>query len=586
MTTDPSSILVDGGVAVGPLVASLALELVRNARNSGLTLDETRTIPPKVPTFSILADTDKVDEEMVSVIPKSTSQSATASLGQALAAASSAVSRPRRLTPMSVRNSPTVTGFKPSRSGSVTVEPSASAPVPQQQLQPPTAPQPRTGTVELESIIPSLSRPPTLLLSRSSLSSPSFRPSIHHVAATRFIRDNDKPPLTDRYGFIYDVSSYNVKLLVKAKEASSPAPASLTGVKVEDVENEEDWPQAGGRGPSKTDLKVIPGHCDACEVDGIHSHSAVKNLGEKNDRRGDTLLEPSSENLKTSAASVQSGRSRSLKLDRALSPSKSSVSAAAVTSGQGEPIDSPPHACDTTMALLLSQLTEIHDKQQDAQKAEWDAFLKKRRIKESKAIVASSSNAGTASALGGAAALLGLGLSVEDEEVTHTKGMIGVAQMGLSANKEDFKEFSRLIRKGAPLVYRPKVWLECSGALEMMEPGLFQELLARNNGEKTVALREIDKDVSRTMPLNVFFGGDGAGVNKLRRVLQAYSWLVIELFPSLACLNINPKGATQTSGTVRLVPRYSYSISWPVSNFYVTRVGDESHWVDSASCIR
>ena len=30
------------------------------------------------------------------------------------------------------------------------------------------------------------------------------------------------------------------------------------------------------------------------------------------------------------------------------------------------------------------------------------------------------------------------------------------------------------------------------------------------------------------MPTNVFFGGDGVGVDKLRRVLQAYSWHVFD----------------------------------------------------------
>lgn len=37
-------------------------------------------------------------------------------------------------------------------------------------------------------------------------------------------------------------------------------------------------------------------------------------------------------------------------------------------------------------------------------------------------------------------------------------------------------------------------------------------------------LAEIEKDVSRTFPGNLFFGGDGPGVAKLRRVLVAYSW--------------------------------------------------------------
>ena len=56
----------------------------------------------------------------------------------------------------------------------------------------------------------------------------------------------------------------------------------------------------------------------------------------------------------------------------------------------------------------------------------------------------------------------------------------------------------------------------------MKEPGLFHDLLAQADGENFV-LKEIDKDVGRTMPLNVFFGRTGAGVEKLRRVLTAYS---------------------------------------------------------------
>jgi hypothetical protein len=53
---------------------------------------------------------------------------------------------------------------------------------------------------------------------------------------------------------------------------------------------------------------------------------------------------------------------------------------------------------------------------------------------------------------------------------------------------------------------------------------VFQDLLKSHEGEDNPALKEIEKDVVRTMPLNVFFGGDGVGVAKLRRVLQAYSW--------------------------------------------------------------
>lgn len=62
----------------------------------------------------------------------------------------------------------------------------------------------------------------------------------------------------------------------------------------------------------------------------------------------------------------------------------------------------------------------------------------------------------------------------------------------------------------------------------MKEPGLFQDLLAEIDSQGSV-IAEIEKDVGRTMPLNIFFGGDGAGVDKLRRVLTAYSRCVFFL---------------------------------------------------------
>jgi small G protein signaling modulator 3 len=54
----------------------------------------------------------------------------------------------------------------------------------------------------------------------------------------------------------------------------------------------------------------------------------------------------------------------------------------------------------------------------------------------------------------------------------------------------------------------------------MKEPGLFQDLLGQVDSHAGVAL-EIEKDVGRTMPLNIFFGGDGAGVVKLRQYLDS-----------------------------------------------------------------
>jgi hypothetical protein len=112
---------------------------------------------------------------------------------------------------------------------------------------------------------------------------------------------------------------------------------------------------------------------------------------------------------------------------------------------------------------------------------------------------------------------------VAEDELAHSDGLIGFAQLGLSAGREERRELGRLVRGGVPLAYRAKVWLESSGGLEMQEPGVFAELLALTDSDGGGVVREIDKDVGRTMPLNMFFGGDGAGVQKLRRVLIAYS---------------------------------------------------------------
>ena len=127
---------------------------------------------------------------------------------------------------------------------------------------------------------------------------------------------------------------------------------------------------------------------------------------------------------------------------------------------------------------------------------------------------------------GAAAAILGLGTeALVEDELSHSEGLIGFAQLGLSTNRDERREFDRLVRAGIPLVYRSKVWLECSGGMEMKEPGLFRDLLAAEDSGGVLA--EIEKDVGRTMPLNVFFGGNGAGVDKLRRVLLAYSRFVV-----------------------------------------------------------
>lgn len=47
---------------------------------------------------------------------------------------------------------------------------------------------------------------------------------------------------------------------------------------------------------------------------------------------------------------------------------------------------------------------------------------------------------------------------------------------------------------------------ECSGAKDMMVPGEYAEILSVHKDDTSPFLKEIEKDVTRTFPGNVFFG--------------------------------------------------------------------------------
>ncbi|SHO77107.1 Similar to S.cerevisiae protein MDR1 (Cytoplasmic GTPase-activating protein) [Malassezia sympodialis ATCC 42132] len=81
-----------------------------------------------------------------------------------------------------------------------------------------------------------------------------------------------------------------------------------------------------------------------------------------------------------------------------------------------------------------------------------------------------------------------------------------------------WRQFLQLCEQGVPMMYRPAIWSEGSQAHTCAEPGEFQALLSRPPMDE-----QIDLDVTRTMPTNLFFGSQGPGVAKLRRILHAYT---------------------------------------------------------------
>lgn len=390
----------------------------------------------------------------------------------------------------------------------------------------PVVPAPsKPGSVPLESIIPGHAKPPTQYLSRqyTPLTARDFHFSISlpDASLSALEDDNSHEGMTDRFGFIYDVSRYDVLLLLRAKACKNTAPACLTGIKVADRREDNSWPEDDEDGAVDVIDIVKEGcDCDGDGDDGVDTMSINSTSTRPTVRSVGPVDGTSVSSQRSRGASPASSRARK-RTSTLLSGSTSATAPARSTSSVlSVDSDTPRHVCANTIRRLLVQLTDIHDQRQAAQRKEWDLFLKNR----SKAVVTKSTPLGNRSApsSGGAAQLLGLGTAVEAEELEHSDGLIGFAQFGLSSRKDEKKEFDRLVRNGIPLAYRSKAWLECSGALEMREPGVFSDLLAECDSSSSV-VREIDKDVCRTMPLNIFFGRTGAGVEKLRRVLIAYS---------------------------------------------------------------
>jgi len=91
-------------------------------------------------------------------------------------------------------------------------------------------------------------------------------------------------------------------------------------------------------------------------------------------------------------------------------------------------------------------------------------------------------------------------------------------------------DFHRLIRVGLPNLLRGEIWELTSGAfyLRLQKPKLYQETLAKHEGQHSIAIDEIEKDLNRSLPEYAGFQSE-EGIGRLRRVLTAYSWTNTEV---------------------------------------------------------
>jgi len=91
-------------------------------------------------------------------------------------------------------------------------------------------------------------------------------------------------------------------------------------------------------------------------------------------------------------------------------------------------------------------------------------------------------------------------------------------------------DFHRLIRVGLPNLLRGEIWELASGSfyLRLQKPKLYAETLRQHEGEGSLAIEEIEKDLNRSLPEYAGFQSED-GIGRLRRVLTAYSWTNLEV---------------------------------------------------------
>ena len=91
-------------------------------------------------------------------------------------------------------------------------------------------------------------------------------------------------------------------------------------------------------------------------------------------------------------------------------------------------------------------------------------------------------------------------------------------------------DFHRLVRVGLPNMLRGEMWEVTSGSYyyRLQKPKLYQETLAKHEGEGSLAIDEIEKDLNRSLPEYAGFQSE-EGIGRLRRVLTAYSWANTEV---------------------------------------------------------
>lgn len=208
-------------------------------------------------------------------------------------------------------------------------------------------------------------------------------------------------------------------MLKDASAAGAPAPASLSGL----IPDDDAWVER--KRPKAESIRSVTMDRQSSSSSNTPpdpSTSTSNSTAESHRHRGSISLK-----LNPSPARPITGKDTQPVSSRgasSLQPSNSpSIASAAAVPNPA----SSPAVSRLTVSSLLDQLTEIHDRQQDERKKAWDKWMRKR------------SNNGV-------------------DKTGWSGDMIGIGQMGLAKDADDWKGFAKLVRRGIPLAYRAKIW--------------------------------------------------------------------------------------------------------------------------------
>uniref|UniRef100_A0A7N4P6N2 Small G protein signaling modulator 3 n=1 Tax=Sarcophilus harrisii TaxID=9305 RepID=A0A7N4P6N2_SARHA len=85
-----------------------------------------------------------------------------------------------------------------------------------------------------------------------------------------------------------------------------------------------------------------------------------------------------------------------------------------------------------------------------------------------------------------------------------------------------------LVLGGIPHSMRPQLWMRLSGALQKKRGSdtAYRDIVKNSCDDETLAAKQIEKDLLRTMPSNACFSAmNSVGVPRLRRILRGLAWL-------------------------------------------------------------